>query len=319
VFGSSGLLFRSNKLMYDHETNTLWNQLTGEPVIGKLAGRNIKLKILPDVLTSWGDWRREHPDTKVLDIKTGFNRSYEIGAAYGRYFASPGTMFPVWQRSKLLPEKARIFAIESNGIAKAYPLDALNCAGGVVNDALGSQPLVVDYRDAVGRVPLPPDWLAALHKVKGGKNIEDANDLSLADAEAVLKKHPALIKDMTANFLLAMPTEARLTLLSERTSDARQGSQADKGHFTPDLRNEVAQRGLIGETRAYERGAHSFTASSRKDELLDEHGHAWRITEDALISPDGQRLVRLGGHLSYWFGWFAFFPKTEVYQCKPSR
>lgn len=38
VFGSSGFLFRSNKLMYDRTTNTLWNRLTGEPVIGKLVG-----------------------------------------------------------------------------------------------------------------------------------------------------------------------------------------------------------------------------------------------------------------------------------------
>ena len=319
-FGSSGFLFRSNKLMYDRETNTLWNQLTGEPVIGKLAGSNIKLKVLPDVLTSWGDWRRQHPDTKVLDIKTGFDRPYEVGATYGRYFGSPDTMFPVWQQSKLLPKKERIFAIQAAGLAKAYPLDTLNRSGGVVNDTLGSLPLVVIYRDAVGQVSLPSDWVTALHEVRGGKShITNANDLSLADARAVLQKHPALVKDMNANFLLAMPTEDRLTLLHERTSEARQGSQAEEGHFAPDLRNEVAQRGLIGETRAYQRRMHSFTASSSKEGLLDEQGHGWHLTEDALVSADGERLARLGGHLSYWFGWFSFYPKTEVYQIKPSH
>ena len=41
VFGSPGFLFRSNTLMGDRATNTLWNQLTGEPVIGKLVGLNI--------------------------------------------------------------------------------------------------------------------------------------------------------------------------------------------------------------------------------------------------------------------------------------
>ena len=60
-FGSSGLLFRSNKLMFDDSTLTLWNQITGEPVIGKLVGKGIKLEILPLVLTSWGEWKRQHP------------------------------------------------------------------------------------------------------------------------------------------------------------------------------------------------------------------------------------------------------------------
>jgi hypothetical protein len=37
------------------------------------------------------------------------------------------------------------------------------------------------------------------------------------------------------------------------------------------------------------------------------------VTEEALVGPDDQHLPRLNGHLSYWFGWYAFFPNTEVY------
>ncbi len=312
-FGSSGFLMRSNKLMYDRATNTLWNQLTGAPVIGKLVGSKIKLTVLPVVLTSWGEWKRQHPDTKVVDLNTGYERPYQVGATYGRYFANPGTMFPVWRQSRALARKARIYAIQIDGRAKAYPLDALNRAGGVVNDTLGSRPLVVQYRDAVGRIQLPPKLLAALQRQRGGEKITLANDLTLEAARAILKEHPELVSEMTAEVLLAMPTEARLTLLNERTPDERQGSRAGRGMFTPDLRNEVAQRGLIGETRAYERSTHNFMASRSKDELLDERGRAWRVKEDALIATDGQRLERLGGHLAYWFGWFSFYPQTEVY------
>jgi hypothetical protein len=235
-FGSSGLLFRSNKLMYDRATHTLWNQLTGEPVIGKLAGSKIKLTVLPVVLTSWGEWKRQHPDTKVVDLNTSYDRPYQVGATYGRYFASPGTMFPVWRQSRALAKKERVFAIQLNGRAKAYPLDALNREGGVVNDTLGGQPLVVVYRDAVGRVPLPPNWQAALRK-RGGADagVTFANDLSLEAARAVLQKQPSLVIEMTAEILLAMPTEARLTLLNERTPDQRQGSRAGAGQFTPRL------------------------------------------------------------------------------------
>ena len=315
-FGSSGFLMRSNKLMYDRATNTLWNQLTGEPVIGKLVGSKIKLTVLPVVLTSWAEWKRQHPDTKVLDINTGYERPYQVGATYGRYFASPGTMFPVWLQRRALARKARIYAIQIDGRAKAYPLDALNRAGGVVNDTLGSYPLVVQYRDAVGRVQLSPKLLAALEGQSGGPKITLANDLTLDAARAILREQPELVSEFTSEVLLAMPTEARLTLLTDHTSDERQGARADRGMFTPNLRNEVAQRGLIGETRAYERAAHTFKTSHSKDELLDEHGRAWRVTEDALIAPDGQRLARLGGHLAYWFGWFSFYPQTEVYMDK---
>ncbi len=358
-FGSSGFLFRSNKLMYDRETNTLWNQLTGEPVIGKLAVSKLKLKTLPVVLTSWGEWKRQHPDTKVLDVNTGHDRPYQLGATYGRYFTSPGTMFPVWRQSRVLPRKARVYALQVNGIAKAYPLDALNRAGGVANDSLGGQNLVVVYRDAVGRVPLSPGWVRALREFSAGQSfiaeanaprpeasrvpeagqppvadandqrletlrepgarqspVTYANDLTLETARAVLRKNPELIRELTVEMMLAVPTEVRLTLLDERTSDERTGTRAERGRFTLNFRNEVAQRGLIGETRAYARGSHTFSRGKSKDELIDERRMVWRVTEDSLISKEGEKQPRLGGHLAYWFGWFAFFPQTKVFTGK---
>ena len=86
--------------MYDRPTRTLWNQLTGEPVLGELADQDIKLEILPIVLTSWADWLARHPDTLVLDRETGVYPAefYEPGVLYGDYFASERTMFPVWKR-----------------------------------------------------------------------------------------------------------------------------------------------------------------------------------------------------------------------------
>ena len=72
TFGSSGFLFRSNKLMYDRQTRTLWNQLTGEPVLGELVGSGIRSNLLPVVLTTWESWLEQHPIqlcwTKTLDL-----------------------------------------------------------------------------------------------------------------------------------------------------------------------------------------------------------------------------------------------------------
>ena len=66
------------------------------------------------------------------------------------------------------------------------------------------------------------------------------------------------------------------------------------------------------EVRVYERKQHVF-ANLDQDRLLDENGEIWDIKEDGLYGPEGEMLTRINGHLSYWFGWFAFFPQTLVY------
>ncbi|MEL6270591.1 MAG: hypothetical protein AAFR22_12345, partial [Chloroflexota bacterium] len=48
-------------------------------------------------------------------------------------------------------------------------------------------------------------------------------------------------------------------------------------------------------------------------EIADADGNIWQVTEAALIGPEDEELRRLGGHLAFWFGWYAYFPETEVY------
>jgi hypothetical protein len=314
LFGSSGLLYRSNKLMYDRETKSLWNQMTGEPVIGKLAEANLKLEVLPVVLTSWGEWKRRHPETKALDMETGYSRDYRPGAVYGPYFASTGTMFPVWKLSRQLPKKARVFVMYRDGTPKAWPTEELARAGGVVNDSIGKENVLILYRDAVERAPLPASWLAALPRK--WRAIRDASDLNADAVKQVLKKDETLLAALTVDMWLAMPVDLRLALLEERSTRERTGASAPTGKISADLRNEIAQRGLIGETRAYLRGNLKFRRGAASGELADESGAVWKIEEEAIIGPEGRRLARLGGHLAFWFGWFAFHPSTEVYRAK---
>jgi len=51
--------------------------------------------------------------------------------------------------------------------------------------------------------------------------------------------------------------------------------------------------------------------------VVDQSGAVWQVTEVALLGPGGERLERLPGHLAYWFGWFNFFPDSEVYSVDP--
>ena len=142
VFGSSGFLYRSNKLMYDRETNSLWNQFLGRPVVGPLTGSGIELTIRPVVITSWKDWRAGHPHTKVLSLDTGYARDYTPGRPYGDYFASPDLMFPALTADRRLRPKDYVFALRMGEAEKAWPLSAF-AAGRVINDTLGETAVVL--------------------------------------------------------------------------------------------------------------------------------------------------------------------------------
>lgn len=142
-FGSSGLLMRSNKLMYDRNTDTVWNAITGTPAFGPLAGSDIELGILPIVVTDWASWLEAHPDTGVLSLDTGFQRNYTNGAAYSEYFNSSELMFPSWQQdTALIQNKEMVFALRLGGQAKAYPLAKI-IPERIVNDRVGGTELVI--------------------------------------------------------------------------------------------------------------------------------------------------------------------------------
>ncbi len=147
--GTSGFLYRSNKLMYDHATKSLWSTLTGTPVVGPLAGKGIELKPLHVVTSTWGEWKKRHPQTLVLSLDTGHRRDYSEGAAYREYFATDGLMFGVPKPDARLPNKAEVLAIRlPAGEPLAISADFLR-AHRVHHDRLGGQEFVV-LTDASG-------------------------------------------------------------------------------------------------------------------------------------------------------------------------
>ena len=106
--GTSGFLYRSNKLMYDKATQSLWSTMTGSPVIGPLVGKGIQLEPGSVVTTRWSEWKRRHPQTKVLSLDTGHDRDYGEGVAYKDYFATDDIMFTVPETDKRLKNKDEV-------------------------------------------------------------------------------------------------------------------------------------------------------------------------------------------------------------------
>ena len=121
TFGTSGLLYRSNKLMFDDETGSLWSSLEGTPVVGPLVNQGLRLTFHPVVTTTWGEWTREYPSTTVLSIETGHARDYSEGAAYRDYFASDRLMFEVPVRDDRLRNKDEVLVLRSEFIGAGQP------------------------------------------------------------------------------------------------------------------------------------------------------------------------------------------------------
>ena len=140
--GTSGFLYRSNKLMYDHATKSFWSTLQGEPVVGPLVGKDIKLNRRYLVTSTWGEWKARHPKTKVLSLDTGHQRDYGEGVAYHSYFATDKLMFTVPELDKRLLNKDEVLAFRNDKDQLAIAVKFL-AKTPVHSDKLGDQKIVV--------------------------------------------------------------------------------------------------------------------------------------------------------------------------------
>lgn len=204
TFGTSGLLYRSNKLMIDRQTGTLWSNLTGEPVLGRAAVDPEALPVLPLTVTTWRDWRARNPRTTVLALdrrlaeRWGYD--YSPGAADRKRRGVSFPAGPGGRGAAALEAGAEVFAVRLRNLAKAYPVD-LVLREKVVNDRLGENPLVVvgdsqsgavrAYRSG-GRTFAPGDRPDELVDGTGGRWTagEDALSPSGPEASAPLDRIP---------------------------------------------------------------------------------------------------------------------------------
>ncbi|HSC27842.1 MAG TPA: DUF3179 domain-containing protein [Vicinamibacterales bacterium] len=121
TFGTSGLLYRSNKLMFDEETHSLWSSIEGTPVVGPLVVSGLQLRFRSVVTTTWGEWKQAQPGTSVLSLETGFERDYSEGAAYRDYFATDRLMFEVPHEDRRLSNKDEVLVLRPELIGGDAP------------------------------------------------------------------------------------------------------------------------------------------------------------------------------------------------------
>ncbi len=142
TFGVSGLLYQSNVLLYDHQTESLWSQLGMKAVTGPLMGE--KLTPMPLEHITWGEWRAAHPGTLVLSTQTGSWRNYDRDP-YEGYEDTREIFFDVSHYDARYHPKEWVIGVERNGIAKAYPFTELQKTESPLHDRIGTDAIIVRF------------------------------------------------------------------------------------------------------------------------------------------------------------------------------
>ncbi len=151
TFGVSGLLYNSDVLLYDRESESLWSQIAKRAVSGTLKGEQLNPVVTSH--TTWADWQRRYPDTVVLSEHTGHVRDYGRDP-YRGYESSRDVYFPVARTDPRYHPKERVIGLELNGQVKAYPFVELAGGTGRLADRIGDQPVIVEFdaEQRTGRV-----------------------------------------------------------------------------------------------------------------------------------------------------------------------
>jgi hypothetical protein len=143
-FGTTGMLRNSDLVMYDRRTESWWQQITAEAVVGELTGS--KLEVLPSQILSWREFSRQHRDGEVLSRDTGFGRDYGSNP-YTAYDSDPDSQpfLLEGEADRSLPPKERVAAIRSGERSAAvYPFSRLRREA-PINDEIEGEPIVVVY------------------------------------------------------------------------------------------------------------------------------------------------------------------------------
>jgi Protein of unknown function (DUF3179) len=146
TFGTTGNLRNSDLVMWDRQTESWWQQLTAEAVVGELTGT--RLSVLPSQTLSWADFKRLHPAGDVLSRDTGVDRDYGRNPYAG--YDQPGSAPFLFdgEADDRLPPKERVVAVFAKDETVVVPFSRL-IRTPVVHIEAGGRPVVVFYKRGV--------------------------------------------------------------------------------------------------------------------------------------------------------------------------
>jgi Protein of unknown function (DUF3179) len=138
----------SNEVFKDRETGSRWQQTLAEAISGPLKGTH--LQQYPFLLTQWGEWRKQHPDTLVLKPLPGYaermpGMNQFINQQWGAVVSDKVAPKGAFGHDDRLSAREIIIGLEAGGESKAYPISALRKEH-VVNDTIGNTPVLIVHQ-----------------------------------------------------------------------------------------------------------------------------------------------------------------------------
>ncbi len=218
-FGVSGNLRNSDLIMWDRQTESWWQQLTGEAIVGKLTGR--RLDILPAAMVAWRDFKEAYPEARTLSRDTGHHRDYGRNPyeGYDRV-DQPPFLFRGRPDERLLPLE-RVAALTMGEAALAFPFTLLE-AERVIHYPVDGRELVVFFTPGA-RSALDAHYIA------------DAREVGATGIFARELAGQQLTFQADGNYFLDQETGSRWNILGQGISGPHQGRQltplAHANHF----------------------------------------------------------------------------------------
>ena len=212
-FGVSGLLRNSDLIMWDDVTQTLWQQLTGEGIVGAHTGT--LLDIVPSQLVGYGAFKEQYPQGEVLS--TG-GRSYGYNP-YVNYDSSPRPFLFMGTLDDRLLATERVLGATIEGDAVAYPFGML-AAAGVINDRVGETDVVAIWQ---------PGAFSALDAA----NIDGSRDVGMAALFARDIEDQTLTFEMSNGDIVDAETGSRWNIFGTAIDGALAGKQLEPVNAFP--------------------------------------------------------------------------------------
>jgi hypothetical protein len=208
-FGTTGRLRYSNLIMYDHQTETWWQQATGDAIAGEHTGA--QLEFYPASMVSWTDFKELYPNGKVLSRDTGHPRNYgrnpyvgydDINQAPFLYDGTtPGQLLPM----------ARVLTIDLNNDAAAYPYETLSGTK-VINDMVGGEAVVIF-------------WIEGTASALGAGNIPEGREVGAAVAHSRLVDNQELTFEFKDGEFFDIQTGSEWNIFGLATAGKWKGKQ----------------------------------------------------------------------------------------------
>jgi len=145
-FGVSGLLYNSDVLLYDYNSDSLWSQIMSMAISGPMKGTNIEAVTVAH--TTWRDWKARHPETQVLTVNAILDFRY-TSDPYARYQSTDRLMFPVARENGAYKNKERVLGLTIDGVHKAYPFRELRATGKIeIDDVVAGRIVTIEWRES---------------------------------------------------------------------------------------------------------------------------------------------------------------------------